>query len=137
MDKSWMKLSRVSPAYLEGVERFLDYAFSNTVNRRIPCPCTKCVNRSYQTRDVVSTHLVVKGILVNYVEWVYHGEEYIPREQVNQQEVPTVDSSEGEGADMQGLIEDVAGPHLYDLPEDEGEEIDHEPNVSAKTFLTC
>jgi hypothetical protein len=130
MDKSWMTLSRVSLAYLAGVDRFIDFAFSNTANSRILCPCLKCLNSIYQTRIVVRTHLVINGMVANYVQWHYHGEPFIPRNQMNRQEVTNVEESEVEGDDIHGLIEDLMGPH----PQDDDEVID-EPNAAAQNYI--
>ncbi|XP_039117866.1 uncharacterized protein LOC120253629 [Dioscorea cayenensis subsp. rotundata] len=43
MDKSWMRKSRLSQEYEDGVEQFLNFAFANSSeDDRIICPCIKC-----------------------------------------------------------------------------------------------
>ena len=45
--KIWMRLvdERLDDEYLEGVENFLDYAFSHAGSEKeIRCPCIKCCN---------------------------------------------------------------------------------------------
>ena len=50
MDKSWMNLSRMDSEYDAGVERFLDFAYTNHPdNEKISCPCVNCVNVFWNT----------------------------------------------------------------------------------------
>ncbi|KAL2899706.1 tRNA uridine 5-carboxymethylaminomethyl modification enzyme MnmG [Bienertia sinuspersici] len=80
MDKEWMKLkNRGAPQYLEGIDRFLDFAFYNSsVDHRtkIKCPCCKCANVHYKTRSQVRFDLQKNGILQSYIIWDKHGEKY-------------------------------------------------------------
>ncbi|KAI9107259.1 hypothetical protein K1719_021647 [Acacia pycnantha] len=47
MDKSWIKLPRSSPAYLAGLNTFLDFAFSHAcINGKIVCPYLRSFPRS-------------------------------------------------------------------------------------------
>ncbi|XP_039134881.1 uncharacterized protein LOC120272182 [Dioscorea cayenensis subsp. rotundata] len=75
MDKSWMRKSRLSQEYEDGVEQFLNFAFANSSeDDRIICPCIKCVNIHWQTRETVLEHLVCDGIVQGYTCWFFHGE---------------------------------------------------------------
>ncbi|XP_039119135.1 uncharacterized protein LOC120255365 [Dioscorea cayenensis subsp. rotundata] len=75
MDKSWMRKSRLSQEYEDGVEQFLNFAFANSnEDDRIICPCIKCVNIHWQTRETVLEHLVCDGIIQGYTCWFFHGE---------------------------------------------------------------
>ena len=68
MDKSWIDLpSRAYMQYIEGVDKFLDFAFANIVgDTRIYCPCKKCCNRYLVEREVVRAHIIVNGFLSKY-----------------------------------------------------------------------
>ncbi|XP_039138748.1 uncharacterized protein LOC120276078 [Dioscorea cayenensis subsp. rotundata] len=75
MDKSWMRKSRLSQEYEDGVEQFLNFAFANSSeDDRIICPCIKCVNIHWQTRETVLEHFVCDGIVQGYTCWFFHGE---------------------------------------------------------------
>jgi len=66
---------RGSANYLDGVERFLNFAFTNLPsNGKIPCPCVKCVNHFILDRESVFGHLICNGFLHGYREWIFHGE---------------------------------------------------------------
>ncbi|XP_039133312.1 uncharacterized protein LOC120270384 [Dioscorea cayenensis subsp. rotundata] len=59
MDKSWMHKSRLSNEYAKGVESFLDFAFDkSSEDNMIVCPCVKCANVHWHTREVVEEHLM-------------------------------------------------------------------------------
>lgn len=77
MDKSWMTLEyRTLPEYENGIQLFLDFAYSSIEPwKKIRCPCKKCNNIYYRNRDDVEADLLEYGILQNYVTWVLHGEE--------------------------------------------------------------
>ncbi|XP_039135718.1 uncharacterized protein LOC120273139 [Dioscorea cayenensis subsp. rotundata] len=75
MDKSWMHKSRLSNEYAKGVESFLDFAFDkSSEDNMIVCPCVKCANVHWHTREVVEEHLMCDGILRGYTCWFFHGE---------------------------------------------------------------
>ncbi|KAG8492437.1 hypothetical protein CXB51_009690 [Gossypium anomalum] len=75
MDRSWMKLSRVSNAYQNGVQTFLNFAFQNASQENmILCPCKKCGNIYWHSREVVYEHLIVDGFIRGYKKWIFHGE---------------------------------------------------------------
>ncbi|KAL2937506.1 Protein GrpE, partial [Bienertia sinuspersici] len=79
-DKEWKKLKgRGAPQYLEGIDRFLDFAFNNSSadhGTKIKCPCCKCANVHYKTRSQVRFYLLKNGILQSYIIWDKHGEKY-------------------------------------------------------------
>jgi len=70
-------MNRTSLEYRNGVEAFLDFAFTNAGGcKLIVCPCNKCkvgYNHCF-TRDVVAHHLMFNGFWLDYKEWVHHGE---------------------------------------------------------------
>ncbi|KAK1441338.1 hypothetical protein QVD17_07185 [Tagetes erecta] len=77
MDRSWMyHAPRSSQTFVNGVQTFLTFAFERiSVNGgKIKCPCTKCLNMIYQSRQNVLDHLICSGFRPEYLKWVYHGE---------------------------------------------------------------
>ncbi|KAL3347914.1 hypothetical protein AABB24_021512 [Solanum stoloniferum] len=64
-NKQWMELikNRLSNAYIDVVENFLDYAFTKFGELQlICCPCIKCGNATSRSRGMVRSHLIVHGI---------------------------------------------------------------------------
>ncbi|XP_076954104.1 uncharacterized protein LOC143628377 [Bidens hawaiensis] len=75
IDKSWISFDRLSNAYDEGVEAFLEFAQSNNPNSNvIPCPCQKCINLCHHSIVEVRYHLFARGFNENYKIWSFHGE---------------------------------------------------------------
>nr|XP_007153390.1 hypothetical protein PHAVU_003G031100g [Phaseolus vulgaris]ESW25384.1 hypothetical protein PHAVU_003G031100g [Phaseolus vulgaris] len=61
MDKSWIDMPRNTLKYMEGLNKFLDFAFANNgVRGKIICPCQKCNFNKWECREVVYDHLIVK-----------------------------------------------------------------------------
>nr|XP_029119885.1 uncharacterized protein LOC105043294 isoform X2 [Elaeis guineensis] len=84
MDKSWIHQSRESDAYLEGVGRFLDFAFDKAAQRGlILCPCRKCNNCYWKNREDVYEHLTCDGFMRNYSHWIFHGETFLTSTSAN------------------------------------------------------
>ncbi|KAL4580636.1 hypothetical protein LXL04_016836 [Taraxacum kok-saghyz] len=80
-DRGWMYKRKedgyLCETYKESVEHFLDVAFSNEAivdKNCIKCPCSKCKNLPYKTRDDVKLHLQQYGFIPNYTIWWAHGE---------------------------------------------------------------
>lgn len=66
---------RSSQTFITGVNFFLDFAFEkSSVNRKILCPCSHCLNMYYSTRGDIVDHLICWGFRPKYSKWVYHGE---------------------------------------------------------------
>jgi len=109
--KQWMQLSldnRVDQAYLDGVQKFLDYAFQRSGKEaEIRCPCYKCCNTTLGTRETIDTHLKVYGIIQNYNFWYHHREHF--GELMSNSENETDDEVEGyESEDeVQELLKDL------------------------------
>ena len=72
-----MDMHRPSLEYRNGVESFMDFAFTNTGGcKLIVCPCHKCkieYNHCF-TGDVVAHRLMFNGFWPDYKQWVHHGE---------------------------------------------------------------
>ncbi|CAI8601252.1 unnamed protein product [Vicia faba] len=75
--KDWVELPPHSQSYKDGVNYFLDIAFTKGMveEEEILCPCSICCNDSWEVRDVVYDHLYSKGFVKGYTEWIYHGED--------------------------------------------------------------
>ncbi|XP_058768899.1 uncharacterized protein LOC131642695 [Vicia villosa] len=75
--KDWVELPPHSQGYKDGVNYFLDIAFTKgkVEEEEILCPCAVCCNDSWEVRDVVYDHLCSKGFVKGYTEWIYHGED--------------------------------------------------------------
>ena len=75
MDKTWIDMPRNTIQYMEGLNKFLDFAFDKrSVEGRIICPCPRCKFNKWQSRDAVYDHLIVKPFPKGYTIWVRHGE---------------------------------------------------------------
>ena len=80
VSKDWMDLPRFGKEYIEGVQSFLDFAFSvgDPQGEEIQCPCAKCCNIYWYRRHVVYDHLICYGFVEGYKRWINHGEPIIP-----------------------------------------------------------
>jgi hypothetical protein len=59
----------------EGVDMFLEFAFSNSAKgNRILCPCKACKNSCWRVRSIILGHLICEGFTDEYITWVNHGE---------------------------------------------------------------
>ncbi|KAI8568409.1 hypothetical protein RHMOL_Rhmol02G0197000 [Rhododendron molle] len=76
MDKSWIHIkNRLDPAYVQGVESFIECAYANKLlEAKICCPCKKCVNLKFETRTGVKEHIIINGFDTKYTRWTYHEE---------------------------------------------------------------
>ncbi|KAL4562467.1 hypothetical protein LXL04_034672 [Taraxacum kok-saghyz] len=113
-NREWMYTMRATnngylhPDFACYVTSFLDFAFSNpnNVGRKIVddkevfqirCPCFKCNNRIYKTRDLVELDIFTSGFMPDYYIWYAHGESYhIPSQPVGQCSIPTPTLSMGQ-----------------------------------------
>ena len=68
MDKSWIDLQeRILPTYIEGVNKFLDFAYAiQADDAKIYCLCKKCKNHFLEDRHMVKQHIITKGVLTTY-----------------------------------------------------------------------
>lgn len=80
VNKDWIDLvNRRSDDYINGVENFLKFVFSNRPpgTTEILCPCKNCSNRYYKDRATVKEHCIVLGFEKWYKNWTFHGEDYV------------------------------------------------------------
>ncbi|XP_073045933.1 uncharacterized protein [Primulina eburnea] len=132
--KEWMIFfnDRFNEKYKVGVEQFLNYAFKKTSEENnIRCPCVKCNNTDYGSREVVEMHLNVNGIMPNYTTWYHHGERLGES---------SSDDEESEGSDCDEILRDLypnmdgfyrSGSEIGSSNENKHGE---EPNDEAKKF---
>ncbi|CAM8956878.1 unnamed protein product [Rhodiola kirilowii] len=74
MDKSWMKLDRGDPCYIEGIVDFVEFAKQNGENTQL-CPCRRCLLvRGRITSNEMFIHLINYGMMKEYNTWISHGE---------------------------------------------------------------
>ncbi|KAL2935227.1 V-type ATP synthase beta chain [Bienertia sinuspersici] len=78
-NKEWMKMiDHTTREYREGVDSFLNFAFSNIVEDddtpTIRCPCDKCRNLIFKKKCDVRFDLLKFGMYENYTTWDLHGE---------------------------------------------------------------
>ena len=53
MDKNWMDKKRGTRKYFESVKRFVEFVSFNAHDRKISCPCCKCVHSELLPAEVV------------------------------------------------------------------------------------
>ncbi|XP_058746192.1 uncharacterized protein LOC131619068 [Vicia villosa] len=89
MDRSWMRVNRLSDEYEHGVMEFLEFAESNAKKDLPPpksnaedshptlffCPCVRCANKEPKlSKKKIIDHLICEGICQNYTQWIWHSE---------------------------------------------------------------
>ncbi|XP_075109058.1 uncharacterized protein LOC142180858 [Nicotiana tabacum] len=137
-DKQWMELihDRLDNTYILGVENFLDYAFKILgETREIRCPCVKCCNAISGTHELVRSHLIVHGIVQNYILW-YHHEERLGESSSDYEFVGDKINEEGDGGDeLHEILRDLYPTFEGDNINNDGDgKFEEEPNIEAKRF---
>ncbi|XP_013607989.1 PREDICTED: uncharacterized protein LOC106314704 [Brassica oleracea var. oleracea] len=78
VDKAWVHLSRVDPAYERGASKFVrDVVATSGGIDMIVCPCIDCRNIDRHSGSVVVDHLVTRGMEESYKmrsDWYLHGD---------------------------------------------------------------
>ncbi|GMY20189.1 hypothetical protein FCV25MIE_15428 [Fagus crenata] len=137
VDKSWINLpSRSCHEYVNGVEKFVEYAFQHIKDddMKIKCPCNDCSNRYRRTRAEVERHLLWRGMRRDYTRWHLHGEGNSENDEEDSDEDED-DSSDDEVQnidDIPGMIQHTY-PHVMD-GEEESRSEPQEPNEDVKKF---
>ncbi|KAK4359181.1 hypothetical protein RND71_021410 [Anisodus tanguticus] len=104
-NKNWMCCDKLSKEYLDGVEDFLNHAFSEKQDgENISCPCTECVLIYQVNRATTYDHLVVNGIMSSYDTRFCHGGSL---KGSNNTQVTNRSLSTLRGDDMRGMIHDA------------------------------
>ncbi|XP_058741102.1 uncharacterized protein LOC131613450 [Vicia villosa] len=128
MDKEWTKLPWFSQEYINGVTRFLDFAFTkgSPQGGELLCPCAKCKNIYWKTRDIIRDHLIAKGFLDGYDVWVHHGEKLQRSMEIGD----GMEDQDGSHDDIPGLLHDIYGDRA------EAHGVGEGPNDEARTFYS-
>ncbi|KAL4583836.1 hypothetical protein LXL04_008421 [Taraxacum kok-saghyz] len=131
------------------VLEFLEFAYPNATNIKpiieegvevlqIRCPCKKCKNVIYNSREIVYQHLCTSGFMKDYSLWYAHGELYstqgigrssnpIPSKHVAQE----VDDGVGEFPRYEEMV--IESMHQPDAPY--YQQGTQHPNKSTQTFF--
>lgn len=82
MGTSWMSEPRSSTLFLKGLGEYLDVECKNSANADgdIKCPCVKCLNNVWLSRDTVTEHIVCNGIMKGYDALVAHATSEVRKE---------------------------------------------------------
>ena len=106
-DKSWMDISdRRLPQYEKGVNEFLEFAFEKIdEGRAVRCPCKKCNNNLFRTRESIYEHLIIHGINKDYKHWFHHGEPLYSSEEESDDEI-AYESDENYDDGMHDMVYD-------------------------------
>ncbi|XP_049385806.1 uncharacterized protein LOC125849897 [Solanum stenotomum] len=133
MDKSWLNIrNRVDQRYRDGVEGFLNWAFSQSgVNTMIRCPCRGCMNTVFKLRIDVRGDLLKKGFWDSYKVWDLHGEVLVRVENSNAACSAEVEADDIEEDDIIEMIHDACGYMGNNINSSEENE---EPNMHAAKF---
>ncbi|OIT08864.1 hypothetical protein A4A49_63939, partial [Nicotiana attenuata] len=138
-DKSWILLrNRALPEYLNGVEQFLNFAFSNpNVGLRIQCPCTNCNHVRRKIREEVKIDLLRWGIDPTYNRWIHHGEsDSSSDDEINSSANSDLGNDDDATFEMlHDMYHGVPIDNITHDPSDESAESRYEePNAEAKSF---
>ncbi|CAI0420151.1 unnamed protein product [Linum tenue] len=145
MDKSWIRIPRNTPEYVQGLNKFLDFAFErNSGIDHILCPCRKCGFKKLKIRDEVFADLLRSPFPIEYTVWYGHGES---RSGESAQSLPILgEEVHGNENPMYNLVtdafrahgdytfEDTSPPHEPLFEDDMMLGLNEESNVEAKRF---
>ena len=131
MDRSWIfgYQNRFSAEYIAGVNSFIDYAKANSGGAMlINCPCNDCCNHRKHDYVTVRSHLHIQGMMVSYLQWIYHGEPIVQPDDSDESE----DESEENQDEYDELIEDHRrGTHLEEDTQERDDVQDFENLLKA------
>ncbi|XP_060194586.1 uncharacterized protein LOC132623787 isoform X2 [Lycium barbarum] len=119
MDKGWMCEPKFSKRYVEGVKSFMKFVQSRFDQiTKVRCPCQDCLNINFQTQEVVYDELLMKGIMKDYVQWIYHGEQ--PQKRDNGEVIYEEDENEEHDNDdaIQTMLEEASGRSFANFSEE-------------------
>nr|XP_016477883.1 PREDICTED: uncharacterized protein LOC107799304 [Nicotiana tabacum] len=136
LDKSWLNIrNRVDQRYRDGVDNFLNWAFSQpTVNTMIQCPCKGYMNTVFKLRVGVRGNLLRKGFWDSYKVWDLHGEVLVRVETSN---IAVSDEAEDNNIEEDNITEIIHDACGYTNMEDNNSNnsVDNEePNIHTTKF---
>ncbi|KAK1352048.1 hypothetical protein POM88_053762 [Heracleum sosnowskyi] len=119
-DRAWMyqrldSQGCLNPAFVNGVENFMEYVISRPSSLdgiNIQCPCFNCKNIKFWNAETVKLHLLKKGFVRNYYEWDRHGEPYVVRQSAEPSSTHYSNTQDRRDEDnlMYNMVMDAAGP---------------------------
>ncbi|KAK1375606.1 hypothetical protein POM88_031799 [Heracleum sosnowskyi] len=119
-DRAWMyqrldSQGCLNPAFVNGVENFMEYVISRPSSLdgiNIRCPCFNCKNIKFWNAETVKLHLLKKGFVRNYYEWDRHGEPCIVRQSGEPSSTHYSNTQDRRDEDnlMYNMVMDAAGP---------------------------
>ncbi|KAK1370463.1 hypothetical protein POM88_036555 [Heracleum sosnowskyi] len=119
-DRAWMyqrldSQGCLNPAFVNGVENFMEYVISRPSSLdgiNIRCPCFNCKNIKFWNAETVKLHLLKKGFVRNYYEWDRHGEPYVVRQSAEPSSTHYSNTQDRRDEDnlMYNMVMDAAGP---------------------------
>ena len=134
MDRAWMYgIKRHSFSFMSGVSKFVEvaklHAHSNRT-KQIRCLCFDYNNNIvWENTDVIKTHLIQRGFMVDYKVWIHHGEAQLTANtcvnNVND-EVHDADEDDDENPSDHGMM------HDGDLENDNGDHAAVNDNLRAQ-----
>ena len=75
MDRSWVNGRQFTPAYIHGVEQFMEFVRQRYPEQtQILCPCRRCLNQTLRPQAEVHDHIHISGMSSTYTRWIHHGE---------------------------------------------------------------
>jgi hypothetical protein len=75
MDRRWVYGKQFTPAYVKGVEEFMNFVSERyPEDTHIRCPCVNCLNQRLRPQSEVETHIHIYGMSATYTRWIHHGE---------------------------------------------------------------
>ncbi|KAL8160183.1 LOW QUALITY PROTEIN: hypothetical protein V2J09_001720 [Rumex salicifolius] len=137
LNKAWVNIkNRSSPDYVNGVDCFLDFAFSSVrederETATIRCPCNSCRNIFFKRKSDVRFDLLKRGMYEKYTSWEFHGETstHISEEEHDN----NFDDDTGFS-----MLQDACGLAGMNIGGDgqtiNGKEMAQEPNADAQNF---
>ena len=91
--------------YCNEVQDFINYALSNLRNINgggIRYPCKRCKNKKFLYANVVTMHLVQKGLMEKYMCWFAQGEPYVSHKTIMKRMIGSTSSS----SNMHEVVDD-------------------------------
>ena len=122
MDRKWMRASRLSKEYEDGVDEFVRFTVEHANDpTKIICPCLKCCYGRQNAPHIVKDHLFCYGIDKSYTVWTRHGEvasqsTYCGSTSRDTSEFRNITSNEFVGDQFDDMVKAVE-EDLHDCPE--------------------
>ena len=112
------------------MKTILNYAFTKLRKESICCPCKKCVNIEFGSRELVHGHLLADGMVKRYIFWYHHGQTFRePSVEMNDD-----DDDDDDIDEMQGILKDLYHD-FNDITSFDHDNEEEEPNNAAKRFF--